>query len=365
VTIPLDPDKALLAAALQGAAGAAEALTRALADLVWTACSRVTRGGADAEAAFRDAMADLAENGFARLRDYDGRARVRVYVALVVRDLLSERVIRLLVLDAARCWPAFEAFFGKDMRRMIERVLPGAGNRQNREDAYQAVCEGLLKNDLQRLRGYSGRGSPAGFVLHTIENLVIDFVRTIVPRRRLPVALQRLSDLDQAVFRLLYWDRLAADPASLINHLSRPGEVPPTFVAIGEAIRRVRAALPAGYDARPRGTRMVELSAVEDIALARGSQDYRVATPEDNLVEGEAADLLEQALEALQQALPGLAPAERLYLQLALSGQPAREIARLLCVPADDVHKLAQKLKRRLRDQLGEADVVKRWKLSV
>jgi DNA-directed RNA polymerase specialized sigma24 family protein len=50
---------------------------------------------------------------------------------------------------------------------------------------------------------------------------------------------------------------------------------------------------------------------------------------------------------------------------LALSGQPAREIARLLCVPAEDVHKLAQKLKRRLRDQLGEADVVKRWKLSV
>jgi RNA polymerase primary sigma factor len=365
VTAPLDPDKALLAAALRGTAGAAEAFMRSVSDLVWTACGRVTRDGAESEAAFREAMAGLAANGFSRLKDYDGRARVKVYVALVVRDLLLERAIKLLVLDAGRGWEAFEAFFGADMRRMIDRALPGAGNRQNREDAYQAVCEALLKNDLQRLRAYSGRGSPSGFVLHTIENLVIDFVRTIVPRRRLPAAIQRLSELDQSVFRLVYWERLTADPVSLLNHLARPGEALPTFTAIAEAIRRVRDALPAGYDAQPRGARMVELSAAEDFALAGGTQDHRVPTPEDNLVEGEAADLMEQALEALHQALPGLAAAERLYLQLALSGQPAREIARLLCLPVEDVHKLAQKLKRRLRDQLGDAEVVKRWRLSV
>jgi RNA polymerase primary sigma factor len=365
VTVPLDPDKALLAAVLRGAVGAAEALTRSMADLVWTACGRVTRDAAEAEAAFRDAMAGLGANGFSRLRDYDGRARVKIYVALVVRDLLLERAIKLLVLDAGRGWPAFEAFFGEDMRRMIERALPGSGNRQNREDAYQSVCEALLKNDLQRLRAYSGRGSPSGFVLHTIENLVIDFVRTIVPRRRLPAAIQRLPDLDQAVFRLIYWDRLAADPAGLLDHLSVPDQVPLTGIAVAEAIGRVRQALPAGYHAEPRGARMVDLSAAEDFALAEGSQDYRVPTPEDNLVDGQAADLLEQALEALQQALPGLAAAERLYLQLALSGQPAREIARLLCLPVEDVHKLAQRLKRRLRDQLGDADVVKKWRLSV
>ena len=82
-------------------------------------------------------------------------------------------------------------------------------------------------------------------------------------------------------------------------------------------------------------------------------------------VEGQAADLLQQALDALQQALPRLAVGERLYLQLTLSGEPAREIARLLCLPVEDVHKLAQKLKRRLRGELGDADVVKKWRLSV
>jgi RNA polymerase primary sigma factor len=366
VTAPFDPDKALLAAALRGAAGAVEAFGRSIADLVWTACVRTTRGDADAEAAFRDVMAGLAANGCARLKDYDGRARVRVYVALVVRDLLLERAINLLVLDAPRGWEAFEAFFGADIRRMIERLLPGAANRQNREDAYQAVCEALLKNDLQRLRAYAGRGSPSGFVLHTIENLIVDFVRTIIPRRRLPAAIQRLSGLDQQIFRLIYWERLAADPARLLAHLSRPGEAPPAIAAVAQAIDRVRQALPPGYYAEPRGDgQMVELSAAEDFALAAVPEDFRVPTPEDALVEGQAAELLEQALDALRQALPRLAAGEQLYLQLALAGEPAREIARLLCLPVEDVHKLAQKLKRRLRDELGAAEVVKKWKLSV
>jgi RNA polymerase primary sigma factor len=354
VTAPLDPDKALLAAALRGAAGAveaagaAEALCRSLADPVWTACCRVTRDRADADAAFVEIMAALAADGFARLKDYDGRSLVKVYAALVVRDLLLERVINLLVLDAPRGWQAFEAFFGVDMRRMIERALPGAGNRQNREDAYQAVCEALLRNDLERLRAYSGRGSASGFLLQIIENLVIDFVRTIVPRRRLPAAIGRLSDLDQEVFRLIYWERLDAHPAILVGHLPRSGEAPPGVAAVGEAIERVRQALPPGYFAEPRGDRqMVELSAAEDLAVAGGgSEDFRVPTPEDQLAEGEAAMLLEQALDALRAALPGLAVAERLYLQLALSGAPARESARLLCLPVEDVHKLAQRLKR-------------------
>src|SRR6202043_4149523 len=187
------------------------------------------------------------------LKDYDGRARVRVYVALVARDLLLERAIKLLVLDAGRGWQAFEAFFGEDMRRMIERVLPGVGNRQNREDAYQAVCESLLRNDLQRLRAYSGRGSPSGFVLHTIENLLIDYVRTIVPRRRLPAAIQRLSALDQSVFRLIHWERLDSDPANLVNHLTRPEQSGPSVAAVGEAVSRVRQALPVGYIPEPHG----------------------------------------------------------------------------------------------------------------
>jgi DNA-directed RNA polymerase specialized sigma24 family protein len=50
---------------------------------------------------------------------------------------------------------------------------------------------------------------------------------------------------------------------------------------------------------------------------------------------------------------------------LALSGQPAREIARLIGLPVENVHKLAQKVKKQLREEIGGADAVKKWKLSV
>jgi RNA polymerase primary sigma factor len=365
VTAYSDPERELLGAALRGDAGAAATLTRALADLVWTACLRVTRDGAETEAAFRDVMAALRADGFARLKGFDGRARVRVYTMLVVRDLLSERVVKLLALNADAGWRAFEAFFSDDMRRIILRNLPGKDQQQNREDAYQSVCEALLKSDLQRLRAYSGRGSPSGFILHVIENLVIDYVRTILPRRRLPAAIQRLSTLDQSVFRLLYWDHLSADPSVVLARLPR-AEAPLTTTVVAEAIARVRTALPPGYYPEGHGLgQTIDISAADDSLLAGGAENFAVPTPEDKLLEGEAAGLLEQALAALQQALPRLDATERLYLQFALSGQPAREIARLIGLPVETVHKLAQKVKKQLREEIGGADAVKKWKLSV
>ena len=307
MTAPFDPDKALLAAALRGDAGAGEDLVRALADLVWTACGRVTCGRADTETAFREVVAGLRANGFSRLEDYDGRARVRVYVALVVRDLLLERAVNLLVLDAGRGWPAFEAFFRHDMRRMIERALPGTGNSQNRDDAYQAVCEALLRNDFQRLRAYSGRGSLSGFVLHIIENLVIDFVRTIVPRRRLPAAIHRLPALEQAVFRLIYGERLAAEPALLLaQHLGRGGEArrrprPRSRRRLPGSVRRFRPAIIPSHVAMAtpssfRPSRIRRRRSVPTISASRPRRRIRV--------ESQAAHLLEQALDALKQVLP-------------------------------------------------------------
>jgi RNA polymerase primary sigma factor len=365
VTAHADPERELLGAALRGDAGAAATLTRAVADLVWTACLRVTRDRAETEATFRDVMAALCADGFVRLKGFDGRARVRVYTTLVVRDLLSERVVKLLALNADNGWRAFEAFFSDDMRRIILRNLPGKDHQQNRKDAYQSVCEALLKNDLQRLRAYSGRGSPSGFILHIIENLVIDYVRTIMPRRRLPAAIQRLSTLDQSVFRLLYWERLAPDPPVVLARLPR-AEAPFSATVVAESIARVRAALPPGYFAEGHGMgQTIDISAAEEGLLAGGAEDFAVPTPEDKLLERQAAGLLEQALAALQQALPRLDATERLYLQFALSGQPAREIARLIGLPVETVHKLAQKVKKQLREEIGGADAIKKWKLSV
>lgn len=361
-----EPDRGHLAAALRGDAAAGQALAQSLADLVWTACRRVTPSVADAEAAFAAVMASLKANRFERLRGYDGRAGVKVYAALVVRDLLSERTINLLATDAARGWSAFESFFGDDIRRIIMRMLPGASHQQNREDAYQAVCEALLKNGHQRLRAYSGRGSPSGFVLQAVENLVIDFLRTVIPRRRLPAAVQRLGELDQAVFRLVYWERIDTDPAQLLRHLARPAAAGPSLADVADALARVRNDVPPGYHPDARGTgHTVSLSVAEEVVPASGAEDFAVRTPEQHLAETETSRMLEQAIGVLHQLLPRLAAAERLYLQLALTGQPAREIARIVGCPAAEIHKLAQRVKKRLRDELIDHEAVKKWRLSV
>lgn len=356
----------MLRAALRGDTAAADALVRALADMVWTGCRRVTCDTADAEEAFGEVIASLRADDFARLKGYDGRTALTIYAGLVVRDLLSERTIRLLAVDATRGWRAFEAFFGPDIRRMVTRMLPGTKHQQNREDGYQAVCEALVRDDFQRLRAYSGRGSPSGFVLHTIENLIIDFVRTIIPRRRLPAAIERLSDRDQAIFRLIYWDGHPPDAVVIVQRIVRPGEPGPTQAEVAEAIDRVREALPRGYYLEPRGdAQTTSLSAVEDIVVASGAEDFAVRTPEQELVDREGDGLLEQALDALRQVLPKLASGEQLYLQLAMAGQPAREIARIVGCPVEDIHRLAQKVKRRLRQEIGEDIAVKNWRLSV
>src|SRR5436309_1122135 len=81
VTAHADPERDLVGTALRGDAGAAATLTRAIADTVWTACLRVTRDRAETEAAFRDVMTALRADSFARLKGFDGRARLRVYTA--------------------------------------------------------------------------------------------------------------------------------------------------------------------------------------------------------------------------------------------------------------------------------------------
>jgi len=353
----------LFAAARGGNAEAARALVRELAPLVWTACRRPAASDADAEPAFRDVMTALAADAFARLEGFDGRAPFRVHAALVVRDILCERAVALLFLDAARGWRAFEAVFGADIERMMRRMLPRDDHRRNREDAYQTVREALLANHYQRLRGYSGRGSLSGFVLRTVEHLIVDFIRSrIMPRRRVPAAIECLADLEQTVFRLIFWDGVAADAAQLAPHLARPGAAPPDAVAVAAAIERVRQTLPNGWQAQ----QTIPLSAVEDaVCVAGGAEAFAVATPEDNLIARQAGELLEDAIAVLVATLPELTVPERRYLQFALQGLPAREIARIAGCPVEDIHRVAGRLKRRLRDKLGADAVMKKWLMSV
>ena len=293
-------DRDLIRSVLDAKPLAWDRLVRRIADTVWTACRLLCgRDDADSRAAFSDVMEALRADGFRRLRTYNGSCRIETFVALVTRDVLAERLLRLFQAHSASDgWTAFEQFFGTDINRIINRRLPGADRADLRQDAYQDICVALIADDYRRLKAYRGIGSFTGFVLHMVDRLLIDFIRSTMP------------------------------------------------------LRQQRAEAAAITTAAPEW---------EDIPSDQPS-------PEDALLEQEGDRLLSLASEVLRETTQSLSDAERLYLHIALgSGEPipAREVARLMRRPVEEIYKLKQRVMTRLREALDKHPAVKMWKASV
>ena len=265
-----------------------------VADTVWTSCRLLTGDDAGTRDAFAGVMDGLRADGFRRLRHYNGSSRIETFVALIARDVLAERLLRLFQAHSASDgWTAFERFFAADINRIINRRLPGADRADLRQDAYQDICVALIADDYRRLKAYRGIGSFTGFVLHMVERLLIDFIRSTMPLGR-----------QRAEAQTTEWEDIPSDQPS----------------------------------------------------------------PEDALLEQEGDRLLSLASEVLREAAAALSETERLYLHIALgSGEPipAREVARLMCRPVEEVYKLKQRVMTRLRETLDKHPAVKMWKASV
>ncbi|MDE2463278.1 MAG: hypothetical protein KGO02_06160 [Alphaproteobacteria bacterium] len=356
-----------LNAALAGDRGAQAELLRRISGIIWTSCTILAGDGAEARAAFEDVVSILTADSFARLRGYSGRGRVETYVAVVVRDILAVRVLRLLQEDKERGWKSFEQFFAADLQRLVRRRLSGSSYEDLRQDAYQEVCTAFVADGYRRLRSYSGNGSFTGFVLRTADHLLIDFLRVVAPRRRLPAAVARLGNLEQAVFKLMAWQGVGADPEKLEIALTGCFSVMPTRAQVQEAVAAVHG---FAQDARANGRwngATVSLSAMTDDA-ADALIGSASASPEDVSIDNDDRKLLEAALTALRDAASRLCDDERIYLEVALSRTemlPARQIAALMQRPVDDIYKLKQRIMKKLRDAIADDLAVKNWRASV
>jgi len=362
-------DRALLRAVLGGDQTAAEQLLRAVADTIWTACRSLTGTEAAAREAFIAVNAALQEDAFHRLRSYDGRCRINTFVALVARDILAQRLLQLLREESNLGWSAFERFFEADIRRLILRRLPGKSCEDTRTDGYQEVCIALIENDYRRLKAYNGEGSFTGFVLHTVDRLIIDFIRSFSGRRRAPAAIERLPALEQEIFKLVYWEAVARQAEALTPQLARRLASRPTSEEIGAALERVRRDTPPGYgSSAPGPARMVSLSETPD-AIDKSSIDGPIVqSPEDIVLEQERENLLGSAAKALREVAEALPATERLYLQIALGGPeplPARDVARLMQRPVEEIHRLRPRVLKLLKDALESRGEIKTWRASV
>jgi RNA polymerase primary sigma factor len=330
---------------------------------VYTAC-RLAFPDNEAEEVFVQVMAQLRADDFALLRAFDGRARVSAYLRLVLRDVLSERVARLLSENPERGWRAFEHFFKRDMQRAITRYFPAAG--EGEDDIYHDVVSTLIEGNYRRILAYDGQGSFGGFVLRIVNNVCIDRLRKDVPRRRLPAAIARLPETEQEVFRQLYWEKC---PEQQLGTALRARKVELSADAMAAAVAAVRAALPRNFSAseedRPR---LVALPGSSEERSGESELPDDRPTPEDAVLARQEEETLEQATGALRAAIARLPQEIRLYLQHVMAGNgelPAREIAKLMARPVTEIYRLRQQAERLLRQALSENSAVKNLRMSV
>jgi len=91
-------------------------------------------------------------------------------------------------------------------------------------------------------------------------------------------------------------------------------------------------------------------------------------SPEMTLLDHEAGRLLDAAAKVLRGALSELPVDEQLYLRIALStdtGPPAREIARLMQYPVEEIYKIKRRVMARLEKEIEAHPDVKNWLASV
>lgn len=325
---------------------------------VWKSCCVLTDEGVEARAAFAEVMAALSANRFARLGGYSGRGTLQTFVALTVRELLAERMLRLLHAAPERGWTAFERLFRPDIQRVIHKRFPNSAE-ETRRDLYQDICLSLIDDEYRRLKSYNGSGSFAGFVLRTVDHLVIDTLRDEVRRRRLTADVIKLPALEQEIFKLVHWQGIADRPEVLAPHLAarlKGGHDPAEIAA---ALMRVRGLAPPAVTAR-----IASLSAVNADNVA-GPEEL---SPEAQILRAERESRLDAALEAMNGAVDALSGSERLYLTIVLSAAetpPSREIARLMRRPVEEIYKLRQRVLQRLRDVLSKNPTIKNWRASV
>src|SRR5215472_5110979 len=345
---PANPrsERSLVSAVLAGDGVAATRFIEFASQTLWSAVTRLEGDGAEGEAAFLHVVAALKADGYGRLKAFDGRARLSTYLALVARDILSERLARRFSEAPEEAWSRFARFFERDIRRRVSRRFPSDAATSTQDDAYQEICLKLIEGDYRRIRAYGGRGSFIGYVLTTVDRLLIDLVRRDSPRRRLPAAVARLPALEQALYIATAWQGCSADVEQLVARLRGRIKPEPGPAEIRQALERV-ADVAQGEMPTQKAESVSLETMVEDgggLAIADPAP-----TPEDQLLLAEEERHRAALVAAVKAAAAGLPAPERLYLQTvfaACNPLSARDIAKVMGCPVEEAYRLKQRTQR-------------------
>ena len=129
----------------------------------------------------------------------------------------------------------------------------------------------------------------------------------------------------------------------------------PDAAEIRQAMDRIAKVAPLAPVARS-GTVSLDSAGDGDEALAVPDQ---AATPEEQLVQAEEEQSRSELLEIVRAAAAELPAQDRLYLQIvsaAADPLPAREIARAMQLPVEEVYRLKQRAQRWLAGIAGRLE---------
>lgn len=363
-------NRRLVGAVMRGDSKAWDVFVDRVADTVYGA-ALIVFPAEQAEAEALILFGSLRVNDYAALRDYDGRSQLETFLSLRLAELLIERILALLIDDPDRGWLAFQEFYANDIRRLVTRAFPNNTafeDGSSTEDKIQDVYEKLIADDYRRLRSFGGKGSFTGFVRKTVTNICADLTRTMIGRRRLPAAVEKLAALDQQVFRQIHWHNVRVDE---LGHILRDGEGRAYEIHdIQAALVRVDRVVVAGVSSnRPTGRNTVRIDGEDKVAIAVASSlSDGGATPEEALIAAETGATWEKLMISLATAMDRLPGDARLYLRYRFLEVPPlspRDIAPLMSIPVAEIYRRRKNWEASLAKELSALGVVNLEALSV
>jgi RNA polymerase primary sigma factor len=347
-TVEHSAERALVAGVMAGEAVAVSRFLNIATDSVWASVVYFVGGAKAGEDAFLMVLAALKANRFERLRAWDGRGRLATFLTIVTRRVLIEDFPKTFALDRDRAWARFDRLFEKSIRCQIAQTFPRADSWR-RDDLFNDVVARLLEGDSKRLRAYDGQGSFGGFLRTVVGNLLTDMQREEAPRRRLPAAVAEMPLLQQLIFQAAGWDDVPAEPARMAVVVQGKIKPPPTEAEIAQALNDV----------------------LDHIVRVRSGREGRQETPLDKpdggtidipapepgpletLLRRDAAALVSAVLDEVAREAEFLPSDQKAYVRLTYFGSEvmaAREIARAMAVPVEDIYLLQQRTVRWLKN---------------
>ena len=232
------------------------------------------------------------------------------------RDLLE----RLSTPEAGDAWQYFLERYSSTIMLVASQF---ESQFDQRNDCYLFVCEGLCDNHFHRLMQYNPDGA-AGFcswLKVVVTNLCIDFERHKQGRNRPYRNIEKLSTLDQVVFRYKFQCKMNLTACLEVLKPRFPGL---TAAQLTLAVQRINEIL------TPRQQWLLSTAHPHVVSIDDFGVDSSALAPRDRRPTPEQATLKAQQLDRLESALSRLKPQQRLLLKLRYQQDlTLREIARL------------------------------------